>query len=57
MQHKAVGVASLAEGMAVIQWLLLVRAGICNLIRVPAIARLLFVKDTVGSLTSINECW
>ena len=32
----------------------LVRAGILNLAMVPAIACLLFTKDTVGSLTSTN---
>ena len=36
---------------------LLVKAGICNLFMVPAIARLLFAKDTVASLTSTNSCW
>ena len=53
------GVTSLAEGMAVpmVQCLLLFRAGICNLYMVPAIARLLFAKNTMESLTSTNECW
>ena len=36
------------------QSLLLVRIGICNLARVPAIARLLFTQDTVGYLTSTS---
>jgi len=52
MQHKAANsVASLAEGTAVplMRCPLLVRAGIWNLFRVPAIAHLLFAKDTVGS--------
>ena len=31
-----------------------IMAGICNLFRVPAIARLLFTKDTVGCLTSTS---
>ena len=30
----------------------LIAAGICDLFKVPAIARLLFVKDVMGSLTS-----
>ena len=33
------------------------RVRICNLFRVPAITCLLFVKDTVGSLTSTISCW
>ena len=59
MQHQAAGVASLAEGKAVplMQCPLLVRARNCNLSMVLAIAHLLFAKDTVGSLTSTNECW
>ena len=32
-----------------------VRAGIWNLAMMPAMAQRLFSKDTVGSLTSINE--
>ena len=47
IQHRAVGVASSAEGAAVplMQCTLLVRAGICNLFMLLAIARLLFAKD------------
>ena len=54
MQYKAARVASLAEGMAVplIQYPLSVRAGICNLSRVPVIACKLIAKHTVGSLMS-----
>ena len=36
------------------QFPLLVRAGIWNLAMVPAIARLVFTMDTVGSLTSTD---
>ena len=59
MQHKSVGVVSLDERVAVLlmQCPLLVRAGICNLFMVPAIARRPFTKDTVGCLTYINLCW
>ena len=51
-------VASMAEGSAVplMQCPPLVRAGIRNLFTVSVIAHLLFVKDTIGSLTSTNEC-
>ena len=35
----------------------LVVAGIWNLAMVPVIAHLLLAKDTMGSLTSTNECW
>ena len=50
------GVVSLAEGAAVplMQRLLLVRAGIWNFAMVPAIACLLFTKDTMGPFTSNN---
>ena len=34
-----------------------VRAGILNVPLGPAIARLLFAKDTVESFTSTNNCW
>jgi len=34
-----------------------VKSGIWNLVMVPTIARLLFAKDTLGYLTSTNECW
>ena len=56
---RCCGIASLAEAVAVLlmQFTLLVRAGICNLFKVPVITRLLFAKDTVRSLTSTNECW
>ena len=50
MQHKAAGVASLAEDAAVplMQCPLLgFRAGTCSLVGVPAIAHLLFTKDTL----------
>ena len=49
----------MAEVMAVplMQCPLLFKAGICNFFRVPGIARLLFTKDTVRSLTSTNEYW
>ena len=52
------GITSLAEGVAVLlmKCPLLVRAGIRNLVMVPAIARLLFMKDTGGFLTSTNKC-
>ena len=48
--------APLAEGATVqlIECPLLVRRGICNLFVVRAMARPLFGKDTVGSLTSTN---
>ena len=51
-------VAYLAEGMArpLMKYPLKVRAGIWNLFMVPEIARLLFVKDNVGSLMSTNSC-
>ena len=51
-------VASLAEAqtMPLMQCPLLVRAGIWDLFSVPAIARLLFVKDNMGSLTAANKC-
>ena len=48
------GVTSMAEVMAVplMQCPLLVKDRNCHLFGVPAIARLLFAKDTVGYLTS-----
>ena len=50
------GVVSLAEGAVVLlmQCPLLVRAGIWNLFMMLEIARLFFVKDTMGSLTSTS---
>ena len=39
------------------QFPLLVRAIIWNLAMVLAIAHLLFVKDTMRSLTATNKCW
>ena len=49
-------VASLAEGAAVLlmQCPLLVQAGIWNFAMVLVIARLLFVRDTMGYLTPTN---
>ena len=51
--------ASPAQGTAVPlkKCPLLVSTEICNLFMLLAIARLLFVQDTMGSLTSTNECW
>ena len=48
-----------SEGTAVLlmHCPLLVRVGIWNLAMVLAIACVLFVKDTNGSLASTNECW
>ena len=57
MQHKGVESHHLAEGTAgvavtLMQCTLQVGAGIRNLFRMPVMARILFGKDTVGSLTS-----
>ena len=42
------------SGWFAISFQAVVKAGIWNLARVPAIARLLFEKDTKGSLTSTH---
>ena len=56
MEHKDVGVASLAEGVSVLlmQCPLSVRAGIWNLFRWLAVAHPLIAKDIVGSLMFSN---
>ena len=51
---SAVGAAQAYTGRFAFTFAAEVRAGICNLFRVQATARLLFVKDTVWSLTSTN---